>query len=179
MALNFPLSFVSGDYIQFSSTLDGYTSPNSVLAFAIAGSTTTIDFSTVADGQGGWTTTLVNSDVASGLYAWSASVTQSGKRTTVDDGRLTVLADLSEVPSLDVRSTNEKILASIEVAIQNYAQNGGLTAFSIEGRSQTFDYKGLLELYKFYLALVAGERAAQARAMGIRAVRQVSFAPDP
>jgi hypothetical protein len=167
MGLNFPLSFVSGDDVEFSSVLDDYSALDSDLAFVIVGSVA-IAASTVADGKG-WVTTIAAEDsaVAAGLYSWSAAVTKDGKKKTVGSGRVTITANLSDLDTLDSRSLNEKILADIQAAIFGLVSlRKGVTQLSMDGRSQSYDLVGLQSLEATYRGLVYNEKRLAAIAAG-------------
>lgn len=177
MGLNFPLSFTSGDDVEFSSTLADYSAVDYDLAFVIVGSVA-IASNTIADGTG-WVTTITADDsaVTAGLYSWSASVVKDGKKKTVGSGRVTIAANLGDLSTLDSRSLNEKILEDIKAAIQKCVKNGGVTSFSFEGRSQTFDLAQLQALEATYRGLVYQERrlAAIALGKGDPSIKQIWF----
>jgi hypothetical protein len=122
--------------------------------------------------------------IAPGAYAWTEIATHTdGRRTTLGQGLVTILADPLTLPLPGVRSHARRMLAAIDACLEGRASEGDLdlvaTAVGTSGgtRSSQFDLGQLIATRRYYSALVAGENATDQRAAGIRAGQvQVVFA---
>lgn len=174
MAIIFPASLVAGDTLEFESFDDSGLNRSPVdysLVWAIRGENI-LDNTAVA-GSDVWTTTLTNSEtnqLEAGNYSVFGSLvnTNSGNRYTVYQGSLVVLANPTNIyDGYDPRSEAQKTLDAVNASIKIRAE-GGISNYSIEGRSATYySLEELLKLRDRYTAIVAQEKQAEAVAQGL------------
>lgn len=129
--------FIDRTGVQYDSA--GYT-----LKYTLAGPIAApVVLTAVAEGQG-WQTTLDTTTSAGlkfGLYSWQLQAFATNARMTLDEGELTVEADLLSVgANYDGRSQAEIALAQAKAAFATFSQSGGrVRSYTIGHRSMTFD----------------------------------------
>lgn len=110
-----------------------------------------------------------------GDYNWVAFIEKSLEKYKVDEGTLTILADISAagVTTLDDRSHAVKTLAYIETAIEGNATKD-IQSYSIEGRSiSRYSKDELMALHKRYKRLVNLEKKKERTRNGLDAGNKV------
>ncbi|NUO63392.1 MAG: hypothetical protein HOQ34_07465 [Gemmatimonadaceae bacterium] len=130
-----PKTLVAGDRWQWSRTLADYSaSAGDVLSYDLVGATgdvLSIDGASVTGSGSTWTIDYTSSSgLPGGTYAWAARITNSGKRTTVDRGTLTIEADAVAI------GTDEADLAAIDAVISKRI-TADVEAYTIGGRAVT------------------------------------------
>jgi hypothetical protein len=103
----------------------------------------------------------VSADWAAGIYTLHGYVEKAGERTTVFEGSVKVLADLTQVATIDNRSHAKKTLDYLEAVIEGKAQKDQIS-YSIEGRSiSRMSWADILVAFDKYKALYAAEKRAE------------------
>jgi hypothetical protein len=126
-----------------------------------------------ADGAGGWDlelTATVTGAMAAGVWDWQAVATKGAASTTLDAGRLTILASLAYTgtpSSFDGRSEAEVELAEVRAAIRAIVVRGA-AQYTIGSRSySSLDLGRLTERESQLRAIVAREKAAARVSAGL------------
>lgn len=112
----------------------------------------------------------LNTGAAAVRWYWQAYALKTGARLTVGDGVLTVKPNLQALSNavFDGRSQAEKILATIETAIESRATGDFVTEYTIGSRSlKKAPMTELLELRSRYRTIVSRERKAQSIKNGL------------
>lgn len=121
-----------------------YDSSKYTLKYVLAGPIAAPVVLTAVTSGLGWQTTLDTTTSAAlnpGTYSWQVQVFATGVRLTVDEGELTVEADLLNVgANYDGRSLAQIALAQAKAAFSSFTQSGGrVRSYTIGHRSMTFD----------------------------------------
>lgn len=143
---------------------NGYDSTGYTLKYVIAGPIPApLIIQAVASGNG-WQTTLTTTDSATlvaGLYSWKAQIFATGVRFTLDEGELTVEADLILAgANYDGRSQAEIALANAREALAVFQSSGGrIQHYTIGSRSMSFQKDSdILAVVNFWKAEVDKEK---------------------
>lgn len=165
-----PSAFRKGDSASWSDTpfLDAngvmHDSSGYTLKYALAGPVAAVTLTAAADGSG-WKTTLtttVSATLAAGKYWWAAQLFATGERITINEGELTVEADLASAgANYDERTQAEKALADAEAALAVFQSSGGrIQAYTIGSRTMTFQKDAdILAVVKYWRSRVVAEKS--------------------
>jgi hypothetical protein len=149
-----------------------YTAPAYALAYVLAGPSTPITLTAVADGSG-WKTSITTTQSAGmtpGTWWWQAALTATGERVTIGAGELIITANLATLSAVyDGRSLAEKSLADAEAALANLTGSGvRVKEYTIGSRSaKYYTAAELLEAISYWKARVLAEQGAKAVAQGL------------
>jgi hypothetical protein len=73
-----------------------------------------------------------------GRYALIGSVAKGAERYTVEQGAITITADLANAVTLDTRSSARKALEAADLALETYGAKAYLQQLAVGDRSKTF-----------------------------------------
>jgi len=169
-----PASFVSGDFVTWKRSLSDYPAPTYTLAYKFIGSAGTFAVSASADGSDhlieiegasavGPPVVVGTDSYKAGIYEWTLAVTEvsTSRRSTLETGQITVLANPSTGVATDKRSHARKVLDAIELVLEGTASHEQ-AEMSIDGKSlKRRSVAELLALRTNYKAQVAAEEAKQ------------------
>lgn len=170
MPISFPTSAIAGDKIEFSSSDQTRRAEDYELAWAIRGPSS-LNVTATTEGPG-WLTTISGTDTAElapGAYqVWGFLTDADDERVTVYQGQLLVKNNPTTVTDpYDPRTEAQKTLDAVNATISARAK-GGVSNYSIEGRSATyFSLEELLKLRDKYTWIVRQEQTAAAAAQGL------------
>lgn len=140
MALNIPRTITAGDSVTWDDTIDGFSTVDYSLTWALRGATA-LDLTALSIDDFSFRTRITAVQSAGfnpGFYYWQAVVTEiadNTQRTTIGSGHVEVLPNLSAVSgTYDGRSTAEKQLAAVESTIQSRLNGTHVDRYSIGGR---------------------------------------------
>jgi hypothetical protein len=156
------ITFLSSDNIR---SAEEYS-----LSWSLRGPST-LDVTSTQEGSN-WRTTIAGADTADlapGAYqVWGFLVDGDDERTTVYCGQVLVKANPADVTDpYDPRTEAKKTLDAINATIKARAE-GGVSNYSIEGRSATyFSLDELLKLRDKYTWIVRQEEVTAAAAQGL------------
>ncbi|WP_127110394.1 hypothetical protein [Pararhodobacter zhoushanensis] len=163
MAGNIPGTIYAGVTLSISITLTAYRAPEWSLALYLRGPAQ-IDLTSTASGSSHLIAAdaAMTSSWAPGAYWWSLRAVQGAEVALVDEGQLTLEADLSVIASgHDGRSHAERVLVAIEAVIEGRATKDQ-QAYQINGRSITrMTVADLLLLRSRYRDEVRRQKAAR------------------
>lgn len=166
-----PRQFKQGDsavwtdvgFVDVNGT--SYDSGTYTLKYVLAGPISTpVTLTAVANGSG-WKTTLdtaTSAGLIAGLYGWQVQVFATGVRITVDEGELTVEADLASAgANYDTRTLAEKALAAAEQALATFQATGGrIQSYTIGNRHMTFQRDAdILPIVNYWRGRVSLEKS--------------------
>lgn len=170
IATSAPTSFTKGETVVWRKSFEDYPADTWTLRYYFRGSATGIDITATQYLSGAdflVTITAAANTLAAGVWYYQAYVTSGSEKYLVDDGQVTVLADLSVVntTTFDLRSGTKIILDAIRATIlgkaskdqQEYEIRSGDTL----RRLKTLMWADLVEAEKYYAAKYAREQQAQ------------------
>lgn len=178
--LNIPRQIVIGDTIAWRDSnlkaIDTDTgrllqiSPAThTLSWAIRGATA-LDLVAVTSSDEFLTTcTALNTELlTSGINFFQAYATSNGARQLVGSGQITVVVSLESVASaFDGRSEKQKMLDTVNAAIQSILDGGAVQSYSIKGRSLSkMPMSELLLLRDKLKVEIVREKASEQVALG-------------
>jgi hypothetical protein len=115
------------------------------LSYTLVSPTKVINVATSADGAA-FLVTIPAATTAGwtpGDYTWAAAVTNGAQRTTIGQGRLTVLPNIAgAVGGLDVRSPARQALDAVNAALASYGAKAYLQEIQTGDRRQRFNTPG-------------------------------------
>lgn len=164
-----PQELYVGATTRWRKSLSDFDPASATLSYAFVKSDGTEHFTVTAtdNGDGSFLVTVAPSDLTgatAGDWRWQAWAEESGERTPVARGRITVRPDFA-AGAVDERVEAEKILAAIESLLAGKFDKDA-SSYSIGTRSLTsYAPSELLELRNYYKAevarLIREERIAQ------------------
>lgn len=115
------------------------------LSYTLVSPTKVINVAASADGAA-FLVTITAATTAGwtpGDYTWAAAVTNGAQRTTIGQGRLTVLPNVAgAVGGLDVRSPARQALDAVNAALASYGAKAYLQEIQTGDRRQRFNTPG-------------------------------------
>lgn len=142
-----PVSFVAGDTVAWTKALSDYPpSDGWTLKYRLVGDPQinggTAYTASVSNGQYALTipaadTAGILSDSTYRLLGWVEGV--NSERHSVHESIVTALANIAAAGIEDLQTDAERELALVDAAIQSRAGAEGIIAYSVDGRSVTFD----------------------------------------
>lgn len=172
---NEPLQFRAGDTTQWRRVLSDYPAGTWTLTYYLVGGQDTKSIIASADGTDHAVTiaATVSSKYEPGVYKWIARVSAAGVVKTIDEGRFTILPDLTTLTPEDARDHAEIVLAAVKAVIEGRASRDQ-ESYSINGRSLSrTPLADLLRLKTYYESEVAKIRRIERRKAGLSSNRRV------
>lgn len=167
-----PTQFYKGDSVSWEKSLAHYPASEWALVYYLRGATV-LDVTCTADGDTHVATisAAASDALTAGTYWWQAIATKDSDVKTVGNGKIEVLASLSDIATgtHDGRSHVKKVLDALEAVLENKATLDQ-TSYSIQGRSLSrMSPDEILKWYDRYKKLYADELRKEQLANGIQA----------
>jgi hypothetical protein len=170
-----PASVIAGDTITWTQSFSDTPASLWTLKYRLLNASTKIDITAVASGDDFLVavTAATSAAWAAGSYDYIAWVEKgtgpTAERQTVDQGRITVVANLATATTFDGRSDARKIYEGLITAYKSaVTERAYVSEYEIAGRRIKFNNKAdwLVEL-NFWKAQLTAEERAQAIADGL------------
>ena len=166
-----PVSFVAGDFVEWTKTLSDFPADEYDLTYAFVKADSQFTVTCVADGTDHYAeVSITESDQDPGVYRWQAYATSDDdtERYLVGSGTTEVFTNFSDQTSgYDPRTDAEKMLEALNATLVGKASQDQLS-LSIAGRSLSrMDSGALLKWRDTMKAEVRRERDAEKAAAGL------------
>jgi hypothetical protein len=115
------------------------------LTYTLVSPTKSISVAAAADGDAFLVTVAASATAGwpAGDYTWAAAVTNGAQRTTIGQGRITVLPNVAgALGGLDVRSPARQALDAVNAALASYGAKAYLQEIQTGDRRQKFSTPG-------------------------------------
>jgi hypothetical protein len=164
-----PAEIWAGDSVSWLRSLPDYPAPTWTLTYTFrrGGSLVTVTAAASSSDHLATMTPADSSVLTPGTWDWAAQVSDGSDRYTVDEGQLSVRADLSNA-AVDSRSFYQRALEAIEEVIEGKAEHD-LTQFGIRSRSGSrLSWDELLSARRYFQDKVLEEKGKKPAAIMTR-----------
>lgn len=168
-----PSSVRAGDTVTWIKSLPLYPSTLWTLYYRLINATSKIDITATASGSDHLVSVLKATSAAwvAGDYAYVSWVANGTERVTVEQGKITILPDLSAVATAgyDLRTQAKKMLDAIDAALLSLSSGERLAVVEadINTRKFRYDFTGLQNLRNIYAVQVRADDNAERALLGL------------